>query len=259
MSEDAQAEVELDWSEVSTDRLVAGLEIITPRLTADTVALNSIESVDSQVIEINDDVIVHGTLYADKIKAGQIEGLEILTDKISSISADVEANAEESTGQVAGANTDAKSSSSPVGINLDMRNVTFQTATVTLDLNVIGTLTASGGLVVNGDATFNGLVAFNGRTTFDNDTGGFANIQTGQSRVVVLFDKPYDEPPSISLTNKNGNFVDFAYEEIKQDPTDPTNRTVIGFAILLKEPASADLEFAWTAFSIKDAQISQAP
>jgi hypothetical protein len=91
-------EATTDVSEILTDRVAAGIEVITPRVTADTIVLQRIESVeDAIVMELGrdgqfvikdtegNDVIAFddqgnakfaGTVIADKIKANQIEGLE---------------------------------------------------------------------------------------------------------------------------------------------------------------------------------------
>ena len=241
-----------DMSEIVTDRLVAGLEIITPKVTSDEVKLNSIEAATAENIEVNSDVVVNGTLIADKIKANQIEGLEIFTDKISSLETRISGQqSDEEAGVVAGQ-------------SIDLRDFSVQNASVALDLSVGGLLTANGGLEVNGLAQFNGesifdqLVTFEGRSlfsgdaefagraTFNSDSGGFAVINSGQAEVRVVFDRPYSQIPVVTLNVKNGQFAQYAYKDLTQN----------GFTIVLKDPATTDVEFAWSALSVKDAQTT---
>ncbi len=87
-------------SEITTDRIVAGLELVTPQITTDTLKVNSIESANGEGVnfvldqkgsfEIKDsqgsiavsfdssgNATIAGTLNVNKIKAGQIEGLNV--------------------------------------------------------------------------------------------------------------------------------------------------------------------------------------
>lgn len=64
-------------SSILTDRLAAGLEIITPQITAKTASIDEIYARTASF---------SGTLTADVIRANRIEGLEVITDKISSLS-----------------------------------------------------------------------------------------------------------------------------------------------------------------------------
>jgi hypothetical protein len=252
-----------DFSEILTDRLAAGLEVITPKVTTDKVALNSIETATAENIQINDDVVINGTLTVDKIKANQIEGLEILAGSFGRL--------EQAEDPGRGALLDPLSNGSTTA---EEGRMIIDSATVTLNLSVNGLLEANGGLVVNGLAQFNGdtifdkLVTFSdkslfkgdaefeGRTTLNNDSGGFALVRAGQQEVEILFDKPYDQSPVISLAIKNGQFAQYAYSEIKVNPNDPTSK-IKGFKILLQQATTTDLEFSWTALSIKDPRTAQ--
>ncbi|MEM2947095.1 MAG: hypothetical protein QXN96_02515 [Candidatus Bathyarchaeia archaeon] len=118
-------------SEVFTDRVVAGLEIISPRVVTDTLVVNSIEPVSSDVIlkltdggkfileriatsslsvsfgsasstpeavtstpvitfDSSGNAFFAGLVEAGSVKAGRIEGLEIVTEKISSLGSELE-------------------------------------------------------------------------------------------------------------------------------------------------------------------------
>ena len=73
----------------------------------------------------------------------------------------------------------------------------------------------------------------------------------------MKFDKSYDQAPAISLAIKNGKFAAYAYKENREDPNDPNNPKVKSFTIVLQQPATDDLEFAWTALNIKDAKTAE--
>ncbi len=204
----------------------------------------------------DNDVYVRGTLYADKIKANQIEGMEILTDRLSSLYASVEASDDPS---------DPDQETEEFTINLD--NLTVQTFTVAVDLNVNGALFANGGLTVGGPAEFKGDtifrklvnfvdkvifrkdVSFEGRATFSNDAGGFAVLKKDQQEVEVKFAQPYETLPVVTVNIKNGVFTKYVYADLTPE----------GFKIKLEKPATQDIEFAWTALSIKDAKTAEVP
>ena len=204
--------------------------------------------------------IFASTLTVDKIHANQIEGLEIFTDQIKSLSeklAAEQAQNENVDNEEDSEQNENQATEEPIISTIDISNVTFQSATISLNLNVMGTLTASGALVVNGDATFNGLVDFAGRVTFNNDSGGFAVIRATRQDVDVVFTEPFDTSPSVSLTVKNGRFVKYSYEEIKEESEESSNYgKVIGIRIMLEQAATTDIEFSWTAMSIRDPKIA---
>jgi hypothetical protein len=253
MTHSDQLIVQTDLSEIVTDRLVAGLEIITPKLTANEVALNSIKAATAENIQINNDVVINGTLTVDRIKADQIEGLEVLAAAYGKLE------------QPQSTNPGTEESNERDQPPVDESRMVIDSATVTLNLSVNGLLEANGGLVVNGLAQFNGdsifdqLVTFEGkslfngdaefagRATFNSDSGGFATIGAGQQEVRVAFDRPYSQVPVVTVNVKNGQFLQYAYKDLTEN----------GFTIVLKDPAVAGVEFAWTALSVKDAEVSQ--
>src|SRR3990167_9437351 len=267
---------------LDTQVLYASKGVVTPELAADRVETNLIEAATGSDIQLKlgeggkfviagpngEDAITFdalgnahfaGTVTANKVKANQIEGLEILTDQISALTAAVQgptlqtgdSDTNSSDNQVLG----AQSGVTQIG------KVQINSATVTLDLNVNGSLVADGGLTVNGLAEFNGesifdqLVTFNGptdfkgRVTFNNDSGGFALIKQGYREVRVEFDQPYADKPVVTVNVNDGQFVQYAYKDL----------TVNGFTIILKDPATQDTNFSWTALSVKDAKTVQAP
>ncbi len=107
------------------------------------------------------DVYVKGTLYADKIKANQIEGLNVFTDQLDSLQKQL-------------ANEGA-SPSSASGSGASTSTGTTPTPASGLSFNMSSDLQTGGGLTVGGDAQFMGnaffykLVTFVEKTVFKND------------------------------------------------------------------------------------------
>jgi hypothetical protein len=139
----------------------------TPPLTVDNSASDnpdsffSFNAATSEDTVFNKDVYVHGTLFADKIKANEIEGLSVFTDELASLQQKINGN----------------SSSNPG--SLSNSGSTIQTATLSLNLK--------DGLVVGGDTEFHGnalfykLVTFMEKTVFNNDVTFAAHVTTSGS------------------------------------------------------------------------------
>jgi hypothetical protein len=282
---------------VDTGYLTSLGGVVTPQLTADSVVANTIKPVgvdinmelgadgrfviknpagqEAMAIDSSGNATFAGTITADKIQANQIQGLEIYAGSIKTLSEQVAQLNNPGTQAIATSNSGSGNQSvlgattgtgAPASNIIDLSNLNIQTATVALELNVGGMLYANGGLTINGLAqfngqsvfndlaTFNGAVSFNtdvgftGRATFNSDSGGFATIHNGQQQVKVVFDKPYAQVPAVTVNIKNGQFAQYAYKDLDQN----------GFTIILAQPATGDVEFAWTALSIKDARTAQA-
>ncbi len=226
-------------SEVVTDRLVAGLEVVAPEITVDMLNLNSIKAATGSDIAVHltgdgkfaieneqgekgitfDDAgnaVFKGTITADKIKANQIEGLTILADQI--LTDKFEQNlknlvAKEATEepklvtssttltQQAIVNTSGLATGSAELDKLAVKNDSFFYGIV----QIFETL-STGNLVVNefakflSDAIFNGSVEFAGRATFNNDTAGTAIIKEGSNEVEILFEKEYEQTPLVTIS-----------------------------------------------------------
>jgi hypothetical protein len=214
---------------------------------------------------INGNLFVHGTIYADKIKANEIEGLSIFTDQLASLQQKL--------------NEASSTSTNPDGTTTT--NTIIQTATTTLNL--------SDGLTVGGDANFHGnvffykLVTFTEKTLFNNDvtfaahvttdgtaptynleagagdgtdtagnqlakanvdgndTSGSLNVTTGNNTaagkvISVTFNKPFAKAPRVILSATNDQAAGVKYY---------VQSTATGFTIyLIDAPASgADLQF----------------
>ncbi len=203
-----------------------------------------------------------GTVTADKIKANQIEGLEIYTDKLGQLIKKTEKSQTGNSGEVS--NT-TDSTSTPA---MDLNNLSVQQLMVALNVHVDGKLFA-GGLEIEGEANFldlanfQKLVTFNsraifkqdvqflGRPTFNNDTGGFATIKQGHQQVEIKFTKEYAKKPVVNATVTDGQFITYTVKDVSEK----------GFIIILKDPAQQDIQFNWTAFAIDNAQtqVSKLP
>ena len=157
----------------------------------------------------------------------------------------------------------------------------IESATVQLDLNVLGTLNAQGALVVTGpsefkgesifeklatfisDVIFKGDVTFLGRPTFNKDTGGFALVKEGEKQIRVSFEKEYSETPVVTANSiwdiSEEDLSALTQKEIyllqKQDFVIAAV-TSKGFTILLEESAVVDLKFSWTAIAVKDTKTT---
>jgi hypothetical protein len=258
----------------NTDVTPSGQQLITmppispndpdPQAAGSFFNFNANSSEDSV---FNNDVYVKGTLFADKIKANQIEGLEIFTDKISSLQEQLNREQHQQGAAQADISNQPPTNPDPQGHVLGDSALTLQSVTIALDLNVVGSLTANGGLVVGGAADFQGEtrfqklvsfmdrvvfrqdVSFQGRTTFNNDTGGFAVIHPTQTEVKVKFTRAYDSEPVVSVNVRDGQFVSYTYKDLTKE----------GFTIIIKDPATQDITFAWTALHIDNAQTQQQP
>lgn len=251
-------------SEINTDRIVAGLEIITPRIVTDE-------------------------LIVKKIKAEQIEGLEIITGKLSIIDSNIASlsaifNTNNFTKDFENisdvSKKTANSSQYLVLSGLSVEGI----ATISADLRVKGSGLVEGifsivdtlvtnNLIANGvsnffaDAIFKGNVIFEQRPTFNNDTGGFAVVKKDANRVEVVFDKEYEKAPVVSVSiafdqkkNDDGSVKDSKELEQKVFEKDYlfviVNKSTKGFTIVLNKKAEEDIEFSWISLAIKDTKIS---
>jgi hypothetical protein len=183
---------------------------------------------------VNGNLFVHGTIYADKIKANEIEGLSIFTDQISSLQAKLIA-------QQNSTSTSTGVSSGPFVVTVG--DSTFNSVTINLDLKVLGNLFSSGTLTVNGDAHFAGNVSFAGHVITSgntpdaalesgagitlapvdnpaanlataqidgNDISGQVNVTLGDGTsagklITVNFKKAYSKAPKVLITPNNAN------------------------------------------------------
>lgn len=245
----------LSNSEMATDKLVAGLEIITPKVTADEI-------------------------FARVIHADQIEGLEIFTNKLTLLDDKVNTLVQEATSS--GNLIDPFATSSAVlGIATSSGSVTFA------DLTVDGLATVSGNLRVKGTGLFEGLLTVldtltthnfivtgvsdffstvifhsnltvSGKIQVGKDTAGVAIIPKGQSSVHIEFGASYGNTPIVTaslVVDEQKNSDGSVAQDVGQSVLSAnysyivTQRSIHGFTILLNKPAADDLKFSWVALS----------
>jgi hypothetical protein len=243
----------------------------TPPVALDSTGPNAISSffdfnaATSEDTVFNHDVYVHGTLFADKIQANQIEGLQVFTDKISSLqqklTAALDPHASAQTTSAAGS--------------------VLPTTNSELNLNIPGSLSINGPAQFHGNVFFYKLVTFTEKTLFNNDVtfaahlttagdtpaakiepaagvtqapadnpsavlakvtisgndnSGTLNINIGDNStagnlLTLNFAKPYDKAPQIFLTPANKDAAQFKYYV-----TSATN----GFKIVATDPLPAN-------------------
>jgi hypothetical protein len=258
----------------SVDNNIQTIAPITPDSPDPTAQGNlfSLNAATSEDTVFNKDVYVHGTLFADKIKANQIEGLEIFTDKISGLQQKLASALDP---KVSAQNTTTSK----------QQNV-LPTSNSSLNLNVPGSLSINGPAEFHGNVLFYKLVTFTEKTLFNNDvtfaahvitagdtpatklepaagltkatadkpdaslakaniTGndnsGLLNTTIGDNAttgdlLTISFSKPYNKAPQILLTPANKDAAQFKYY---------VNSTSDGFKITAIDPLppSTNLQF----------------
>ncbi|MBL8121465.1 hypothetical protein JNM87_01815 [Candidatus Saccharibacteria bacterium] len=226
----------------------------------------------SAVDEVISPVIVADIIRAKTIQATKIEGLEVYTDKVSSLSLKYD-----------GLKTQVTQTGTATNPSTTANNVTFGGPGSNVSLIALGLIEAKGGLTVNGESQFNGKTTFaalaqfmgkvnfsgditvDGRVTFNNDTAGAAVIAKGGTRVQVKFDSEYADDPIVSAqliavpaVLANGT---------KEDATQAEQRlfsagynyvvsdvSTKGFTIVLNKKAAEKLKFNWQAIAINGAR-----
>ncbi len=169
--------------------------------------------------------IVTDTLFANHIEAGSIEGLEIYTDQLSSLSERVKNLASGSAAIQAQAQTGLKVSPSP------------SASPITENRNIFSTIAQ-----FLSDVIYKGNVQFFGRATFNSDSAGFALIKTDADQVQVTFTTPYtDVPVVVASPDKN---VQFSVTDVD----------VNKFFIKLNQTATENIRFSWTATAVNGAK-----
>lgn len=222
----------------------------------------------SAIDEVISPVIVADIIRAKTIQATNIQGLEVYTNRVSSL-----ADAYE------GLKAQALVGAPP---NTNLASVTFNSGVFSVSLVTLGTFEARGGITVDGQSQFNGKTTFaalvefmnvanfnndtnfTGRATFNKDAGGIAVLSKGATRVNISFDKEYAAPPIVSaqLTAVARQLPDGTFEDSKVAEGRIlsagysyiiSNVQAKGFTIVLSKPAQEDIQFNWNALAVKDA------
>jgi hypothetical protein len=213
-------------SEITTDRVTAGLEIITPSVVTDALTTNSIGSSGggdiSFVLNDKNKLVVKGK------------------DGAPGFTVDATGNATFGVSLTSLGDIESKGGLVVNGDALFGGKATFRKL-----------------------AQFEADVTVNGTVTFNKDAGGLAVIPKGATRVSIVFEKPYEIRPmvGISLLADQTVLPDGSIE----DPTLKeqrlfgagysyiiSNSSVKGFTIVLNKKAAEDLQFNWSAVAIRD-------
>jgi hypothetical protein len=254
-------------SEIYTDRLSAGKEVITPSIFTDL-------------------------LVAKSIKAEKIEGLEFIQTGINTAEAGVAENAD--TARNMGleiADLQKKLADLSLQISAPVQNAGDGSSEkmAALNLSDIKDLQTSGALEVGGPAEFQGPAVFkalaqfiektifqnetefaktakfekgmevSGYMVLDQDSAGYAVIKKGAQSVPVSFTKEYGAAPvvnaSLSLQQYDNPEVRAAAEDlllVSDVKYIVTNVTTSGFEIKMDRAADSDIPFSWQAVAVKD-------
>jgi hypothetical protein len=288
-------------------RKIEGLESITaPKVVAENVELEKIQA-KSQEVSLNltaDGKFIiadeegspaitfdsegngtfKGTITADKIKANQIEGLEILTGRITALENSTASEsavlgtetADETATDSATASSELVLSSLSVDGLARLNDVSARQATVSADLrvkgngliegvlNVIDTLMAKN-VMVSGVADFfsqvifRGDVEFRGQPTFNKDTAGTIIVKKDTQEIEVKFEKEYASTPIINVNITLDKIEDEAMQKELEEAIlngnikyIVTQRTTKGFVIKLNKAIDRDIPFSWTAILVSD-------
>jgi len=273
------AQSQIITKDLTVDSIKPAYRDISLNLTSDGQLIVKDENGQKNVIiDGSGNAFFAGTLTADKIRANQIEGLEILTNKISSISSSVatlSANFDNFFSSSSSSVLGDKISPSPSILNLSSLKVDGL-ATVSGNLrvkgdsliegilNVVDTITTQNVILTNianflGDTVFKGNVSFFGHPTFNKDTGGTVVIKTGSNSVEVKFDSEYEIVPIVNATltvdqnSPSGTIGDVEQRLLRSGYSFAVSRrTTKGFTIVLNKQAEEDITLSWVAIAVKD-------
>jgi hypothetical protein len=220
-------------SEIVTDRLVAGTELVTPQITAENIV-------------------------AKNIKAEHIEGLEIMETGI----ADAQNSAENSASEVRSIGQKIADIQKTVK-DLDNRYKSFIKSNL---IELSDKVTFRSAVEFMDKVIFHKDVEFAGRVTFDQNTAGYAIIKGGQDRVNVSFENEYSVEPVVNASLLLQREKDDS-DEARRASEDLlllngvkfiiTNVTEKGFEIRIDQKIIPDVAFSWQAIAVKDVKTYQ--
>ncbi len=218
----------LNTSDLLVDRLAAAFEIITPKITANSIFADTISPssgndltfeigedgkfvlrrastdppVDGEGTVLGDQILVSfdalgNAFFAGEVTAGSISiatitGLEELTQGY--------------TDSLSAQNVILTDLTARLDILENPEPIDLNNLIVTNSLAVSGSLTAANGLLVDWVGSVGSLITFNsdvqfiGRPYFNTDTAGFALVSAGERFVDVTFESPYLEQPIVNAT-----------------------------------------------------------
>jgi hypothetical protein len=251
----------------------ANLDTNSPDLAVNILSDLKSQSTTPGKSSIVTDTLVAGLIIADKIKANQIEGLDIFTNRISALEANA-AVLSDATGSAELATTSANLPSALTLTSLNVEGLATVSGNLSVKgngfiqgvLNVLDNITTKNLLVSQfayfiNDVVFKGNVRFNSTPTFNSDTAGFAVIKKNSDSVQINFNQEYANMPVVTANialEKTGD--DVAQKQLEDGILNGnlayvvTQRTTKGFIIKLNKAATEDITFSWIALSVKDAK-----
>ncbi len=252
---------------IFTDRIAAGMEVLTPSLYADDVYIKTITALDggnvaliigeSGKFEVKKDIdtpatitldslgnaVFSGKVTAAEIDSAKITGFDALIARITALETLLQANAFDSLTSVTTQNFKATGDSSFDG-QAQFAGLSFFTNTTTFD----------------GDVVFGSQTEFKLPPIFNKDTAGFAIVKEGDKRVRIDFDQEYVATPVVTANitfEVTDNFDDTSATDLfNQDIRFVvTAKDQKGFTILLNKIAPRNIRFSWVALGVRDAKI----
>lgn len=224
-----------DISEINADRVMAGLEVITPTVISDTVKSNSLKPSTGQDLSIE---LETGNKFVVKKPDGTV-----------SFSVDSTGGAQFTNDLIALANVNVKGALSLDGNSTFNGEATFGNLATFLN-----------------DLVIKGNVDAQGRITFNNDSGGFAVVSKGSNKVKVTFKQPFKISPVITASiyvdsSSDGSSLD----SVEQDLFTQGYNFILsdvgknGFTIVLNKPTTQDVKFSWNAVSVESPNTIKSP
>lgn len=226
-------------------------------------------------VQANQDIIapniIADMVIARSIRADKIEGLEIYTNRLDTLSQDLidqmnSLRSRNATGSASTASSSAALSSEALS-----------------DAEILGTILKSDGLevqglVVEGKATFKDesffdkVVQFAAKVIFSEDIDvkgltylaedsiGEALLPPNEEKTTVTFKTPYEFPPIVSVTmNIDWTKLDPDTQKILTAALSKgqlqyyvIDRTTDNFTISIRQPINVPLSFTWTAWPVRD-------
>lgn len=240
-------------SEILTDRVVAGLEVITPKVTTQDILATGMfvmqDKDGNENVKITSDgnAIFMGTIKADKIIANEIQGFKLMADSITTLSdkvagmATASATATEFGGGRSSEMEGDPSAPATAGRSVGMTSIIEM---ISKAIAQIYTNTAE----FFGKVIFHNDVAFLGRPTFNRDTAGFAIIKGDSNEVEVKFEKVYANEPVVTISmNITGDV------NISDMPTYVVaDVNTKGFKIRTSKVMGMDIRYSWMAIAVED-------
>lgn len=248
-------------SDVLADRIAAGVEVITPKLTTQSLRTDQISSVNGQGITLK-------LQSGESFKLANVSGTQMI------------ALDEQGNGIFAG-------SLQAASLNVSNGLTVGGPATFNGQVSFFGSSVYMAMAEFMNKVVFRDDVLFTGRPTFNSDTAGFATIHPGQQDVTVTFDKVYAATPIVNATVTAPQLTDDQFQQLVaanscslaagkqacQDAQDelyantPVAFTVIkqsqaGFTLRLAQPATGETKFNWTALAVdqaKNVQVTPTP